>query len=427
MTDPSARALQHVLVGQREVANVPDIPPETPVCAIERVGIVGTGLMGSGIALACLNAGLPVIMIDQAEEARTRALATIGKALDRDVAKGRVTADQARQRLAGLSIHSDLGALASADLVVEAVYENLEVKRSVFADLERVAAPRAILATNSSTLDIDAIGSVLRDPSRFVGLHFFSPANVMKLLEIVRGDRTGATTLATAMRFAKTIGKVGVVARSCDGFIGNRMFEEYLRQAYFLLEEGASPARIDGALEAWGMAMGPLKVMDLAGQDIGWAIRKRRMIEQPDRPYSRIPDLICEQGRFGQKTGAGFYLYPEGRTAMPDPRIDALIQDHAAGSGIARREIDDAEIVDRCVLALANEGAKILAEGIAARPVDIDMVWVFGYGFPQTRGGPMYHAREQGAGSIRERITRFSRGSHGWAWNPEYWPEPAAL
>jgi 3-hydroxyacyl-CoA dehydrogenase len=282
--------------------------------------------------------------------------------------------------------------------------------------MDENADPEAILASNTSTLDLDRIAAVTRRPERVVGLHFFSPANVMKLLEIVRGARTAPAVLASAAAFGKAIGKVAVVAGVCDGFIGNRMFEEYLRQAYYLLEEGALPAQVDAALERWGMAMGPLRVMDLVGQDIGWSIRKRRAVDQPDRPYSKLPDIICEMGRFGQKTGAGFYLYTDGRTASPDPVIDALIVAHSTALGVTRRSIDDQEIVDRCIYALVNEGARILEEGIAYRPVDVDMVTVFGYGFPADRGGPMFYANRCGITQVVRRMQQFAAGANGWTW-----------
>jgi 3-hydroxyacyl-CoA dehydrogenase len=253
-------------------------------------------------------------------------------------------------------------------------------------------------------------------PERVIGMHFFSPANIMRLLEVVRGARTAQAVLAVTLSFAKKIKKTAVVAGVCDGFIGNRIFEEYLRQAYFLLEEGALPEQIDGALERWGMAMGPFRVMDLAGQDIGWSIRKRRAIEQPDRPYSKIPDLVCEQRRFGQKTGSGFYRYPDARTPQVDPQISAMIVQYSAAIGIRRRIINEEEIVMRCVLAMTNEGARIVTEGIAYRPLDVDVVYLDGYGFPAERGGPMFFADRMGLPTVLEKCRQFSRGHQGWAW-----------
>jgi 3-hydroxyacyl-CoA dehydrogenase len=412
-----SRGLRHAFFGRRIAARVPGLEGVKPA-KIGHVAVIGGGLMGTGIALALLNSGLEVTLVEPRAEALDKARATITGTILRDVEKGRIEADVADARVAALTGAREIVAAAEADLLIEAVFEDMEVKRQVFEAMERVARPHAILASNTSTLDLDAIAGFTASPERVVGLHFFSPANVMKLLEVVRGARTAPETLATAMAFGRAIGKSPVAVGVCDGFVGNRMFEEYLRQAWFLLEEGALPAQLDGALKRWGMAMGPVAVMDLAGQDIGWSIRKRRAAEQPDRPYSRIPDLVCELGRFGQKTGAGFYRYPDGRTAEPDPEIDALILAESARLGIERREISDAEIVERCIYALINEGAKILGEGIAHRAVDTDVVYLDGYGFPGERGGPMYFADRVGLPSVLERIEQFAAGLQGWAWKP---------
>jgi 3-hydroxyacyl-CoA dehydrogenase len=392
----ASRGLRHVFLGQRELARLTEAPPAsapraaTPAAApIRSVAIIGAGRMGTGIAIALLNASLPVTLIEPHTPALTQAITTVRDTLERAVQKGRITTATAAQRLALLSTSARMDDIADADLIIEAVYESMELKRQVFAQMDGLAKPSAVFASNTSTLDLNAMAAVTAHPQRVLGLHFFSPAHVMKLLEIVRGEHTDAHTLWRARRFARDIGKVAVVCGVCDGFIGNRMYEEYKRQTYQLLEEGALPAQIDGALERFGMAMGPLKATDLSGQDIGWSTRKRRAIEQPDRPYSRIPDLLCEMGRFGQKTGAGFYLYADGRTPQVDPAIDALILRYCAQQGIQRRAICDEEIVERCVLALINEGARILGEGIASRALDVDMVYVFGYGFPAERGGPM--------------------------------------
>ncbi len=418
MNSESSRGLRHVFFGRREVARIPGLGPMPPAQPIRRVAVVGGGLMGTGITITLLNAGLEVQLVEMREEALAKSRTTIRQTIQRDADKGRITQAEADRRLAALQSGGDIAAVAAADLVIEAVYESMDVKREVFAQLDLHASPSAILASNTSTLDLDQIAATTARPQRVVGLHFFSPANIMKLLEIVRGAKTAPEVLASAAAFGKAIGKVGVVSGVCDGFIGNRMFEEYLRQAYYLLEEGALPAQIDGALERWGMAMGPLRVMDLVGQDIGWSIRKRRTIDQPDRPYSTIPDRICEMGRFGQKSGAGFYRYADGRTATPDPEIDALIIAHSAANGIVRRAIDDVEIVDRCIYALVNEGALILEEGIAYRPVDVDMVSVFGYGFPADRGGPMFYAGRVGHARVVARMREFAAGIHGWTWRP---------
>jgi 3-hydroxyacyl-CoA dehydrogenase len=418
MLSEASLGLRHAFLGERTVAKIPNLAKDIRPRPIASAAVIGAGTMGAGIATAILNAGLPVLMIEQKPDALERGAGYVKKTIEADVAKGRIDAETAQARLALLSTSLHLADAGQADIVIEAVFEDAEVKRQVFTALDAIAKPGAILASNTSTLDLNAIAAATKRPGDVVGAHFFSPANIMKLLEIVRGDETSPQVLTTALAFAKTIGKVGVVAGVCNGFIGNRMFEEYLRQAYLLLEEGALPVQVDGALERWGMAMGPLKVMDLVGQDIGLSIRKRRAIEQPDRPYSRLPDMICEMGRFGQKTGAGYYQYPDSRTAAPDPQIDALIMEHSKALGLTRRAIPDDEIVARCVLALVNEGAKILGEGIAYRAVDIDIVYIQGYGFPRTRGGPMFYADRLGLPSVLAQVKAFAEGHEGWAWAP---------
>jgi 3-hydroxyacyl-CoA dehydrogenase len=418
MASPGSQARRHAFFGERTVARIPGLSRDVAARPIAAVGIVGAGLMGTGIAIALLNADLPVILTDTRADALDNARAVITRTIHRDVDKGRLNAAAAEARIAGLTTAASLDALANADLVIEAVLETMEVKRSVFTALDRIVRPDAILASNTSTLDLDAIARDTAIPARVIGLHFFSPANIMRLLEVVRGAQTAPDVLASAMRFSRAIGKIGVVAGVCDGFIGNRMFEEYLRQAWFLLEEGALPAQIDRALEAWGMAMGPCRTMDLAGQDIGWSIRQRRALEAPDRPYSQIPDLICERGWFGQKAGRGFYRYADGRTAQVDAEVDAIIVAHSAKIGLERRAIADDEIVSRCVFALANEGARIVGEGIAYRPVDVDIVYLAGYGFPGDRGGPMFHADCVGLRAMLASIQDYARGRHGWAWAP---------
>ncbi len=417
-TTEAARALQHAFFGERKVSRIPGMGREVKARPIAKVGIVGGGLMGTGIAIALLNAGLSVIVVETRHEAREKSWDAASKAILRDAAKGRIAEAVADARIAALTMAEGLGVLGDVDLVIEAVFEDLAAKEQVFTALDRIVRSDTILASNTSTLDLDAIAAFVADPSRVVGLHFFSPANIMRLLEIVRGAATAPDVLATAMAFAKRVGKVGVVSGVCDGFIGNRLFEEYLRLAYFLLEEGALPQEVDGAMERWGMAMGPLRVLDLAGQDIGWAIRKRRAVEQPDRPYSGIPDRICELGRFGQKVGKGVYEYPDGRTAVPDPAIDRLIVDYSQEIGVERRAIEDAEIVDRCLLALINEGARIVGEGIAYRPVDVDMIYLNGYGFARERGGPMFQADEIGLATVLEKIRALAGGRNGWVWEP---------
>jgi 3-hydroxyacyl-CoA dehydrogenase len=417
MASEASRGLRHVFFSQRLAARLPDNLKAQPQ-PIKSVTVVGGGLMGTGIAIALLNAGLRVNLVEARAEALEKVPAAIQAAIRRDVDKGRLSQEAALKRIALFSAVRNLRAASDAQLFIEAVYEDMSAKTDVFRALDEFAPPNAILASNTSTLDLNAIAAVTTRPADVMGLHFFSPANIMRLLEIVRGAETSPTTLATAMSFSKRIGKIGVVAGVCDGFIGNRLFEEYLRQAYFLLEEGALPQQIDAALQSFGLAMGPFRTMDLAGQDIGWSVRKRRAVEQPNRPYSAIPDLVCELGRFGQKTKAGFYLYPDGRTPQVDPSIDALVLAESARLGVVRRTISDEEIVSRCMLALVNEGAKVVAEGIAYRPADVDIVYVHGYGFPAERGGPMFYADQRGLASVLETIRRFAASRNGWAWEP---------
>jgi len=314
---------------------------------------------------------------------------------------------------------SNLGDVANADIVIEAVFERMDVKQDLFRKLDAIVKQGAILATNTSTLDVDQIAAATGRATDVVGTHFFSPANVMRLLEVVRGKRTAKDVLATTMRLGKRLKKVAVVSGVCDGFIGNRMLEKYTQQAYFLLDEGASPEQVDGALQRWGMAMGPFTMYDMAGNDIGWEIRKRRYQERPDFVYSRLPDRVCELGRFGQKTGKGFYKYePGSRKPLPDPEVQDIIEKYRSEIGVKPRPISDEEIVERCMYALANEGARILEEGIALRASDIDMVYLTGYGFPPYRGGPMFYADSVGLQKVLEAIRKFQNGYQGAQWQP---------
>ena len=414
---PESVALRHAFFSERAVGRIAGVADEASP-KIGAVGIVGAGTMGIGITLAMLAAGLSVTLVEPRASVRDSARERIRRIIDTDLAKGRIDVDMATRRKEHLAIAEGPTALGSTELVVEAVFEDMAVKRQVLSEIEQVVGSECILASNTSTLNLDSLADALRRPERLVGMHFFSPAHIMRLVEVVQGRKTSRPVLVAAMRLVKRLEKIGVVCGVCDGFIGNRMFEEYLRQAYFLLEEGALPNQIDRALEAWGMAMGPLRTMDLAGQDIGFSIRQRRAVEQPDRPYSRIPDLIVEMGRLGQKSGYGFYAYPDSRKAVIDPVVDALVEEHSAAIGVKRRSISDDEIVERCVFALVNEGAKILHDGIARRPLDIDIVYLHGYGFPATRGGPMFHADRLGLGQVYARICDLARGRHGWAWTP---------
>ncbi|WLE59659.1 enoyl-CoA hydratase/isomerase family protein [Burkholderia plantarii] len=414
---PESRALRHAFFAERAASKIPDVPADTPVREIRQVAVIGAGTMGGGIAMNFVNAGLPVVLLETKQEALDRGLATIRKNYEAQVRKGKLTAEKLEARLALITPTLSYDGLKSADLIIEAVFEELGVKEQVFRRLDEVAKPGAILASNTSTLDVDRIAAFTQRPQDVVGMHFFSPANVMKLLEVVRGAKTAKDVLATVMQVARKIRKTAVVSGVCDGFIGNRMVEQYLRQALFMLEEGALPAQVDRAIEAFGFAMGPFRMSDLAGNDIGWAIRKRRYVEQPDLHYSKIADRLCELGRFGQKTGGGWYDYQPGeRRAKPSKLVDEMVLAYSKEAGIERRAIGDDEIVERLVYALVNEGAKILEEGIASKASDIDMVYLTGYGFPLWRGGPMLHADLVGLYNVERAMRRHAAGANGDAW-----------
>jgi 3-hydroxyacyl-CoA dehydrogenase len=414
-----SKALRHAFFAERAAGKVPDIPADTPVRDIRSAAVVGAGTMGGGIAMALANAGIPVTILETKQDALDNGLATIRRNYENTVKKGKLDLVKAEQRLALVGGTLDYADIARADIVIEAVFEDMDVKASVFRQLDATMKPGAILASNTSTLDLDRIAAFTARPQDVVGLHFFSPANVMKLLEIVRGAATGKDVVATALAFAKKIKKTGVVSGVCDGFIGNRMVEQYIRQAGFLLDEGALPQQVDRAIEAFGFAMGPFRMGDLAGNDVGWYIRKRRAVESPEIRYSKTADLLCEQGRLGQKTGAGWYDYlPGDRTPQPSALVDDMIVRHSQELGIARRAISDEEIVERLVYALVNEGARILEEGIALRASDIDMVYLSGYGFPLFRGGPMFYADTVGLAHVLAAIDNYARGYHGEAWTP---------
>ena len=419
MLTPECRALRHLFVAQRAASKIEDVPSGTPTRDVSQVAIIGAGTMGGGIAMNFLNAGIPVKMLEMKQEALDRGIATIRKNYEAQVAKGKLKSDVYDKRMALLSTTLSYDDIAQADLVIEAVFEEIGVKETVFKKLDAVMKAGAILASNTSTLDVNQIASFTKRPQDVVGMHFFSPANVMKLLEVVRGARTAKDVMATVMAVAKKIKKTAVVSGVCDGFIGNRMIEQYSRQAGFLLEEGCTPAQVDRAIERFGFAMGPFRMSDLAGNDVGWYIRKRRYIEHPGMNYPRIADLICEQGRFGQKTRAGFYRYEKGRRdAIADPVVEQMIVDHRASLGIKARRLSDDEIVHRLVFALVNEGAKILEEGIALRAVDIDIVYLTGYGFPNWRGGPMFYADTVGLKQVVARIEEFGAKHGADLWTP---------
>lgn len=413
MLTPECRALRHVFMAERAASKIADVPDDTPRRPITRVAVIGAGTMGGGISMNFLNAGIPVTILETKQEALDRGLATIRKNYEAQVSKGKLKADKYEQRMKLLTPTLSYADIKDADLVIEAVFEEMGVKQTVFKKLDEVMKPGAILASNTSTLDLNQIASFTRRPQDVVGLHFFSPANVMKLLEVVRGEKTAKDVLATVMTMAKTIKKTAVVSGVCDGFIGNRMVEQYSRQAGFLLEEGCTPAQVDKAIERFGFAMGPFRMSDLAGNDIGWAIRKRRYVEKPDMRYSKTADLLCEMGRYGQKTGAGWYDYKPGkRDAIPSQLVLEMIEAHRKEQGIAVRKISDEEIVQRLVYALVNEAARILEDGIAAKASDIDMVYLTGYGFPLWRGGPMQYADTVGLFNVMQSMQRFAQNPH---------------
>ncbi len=424
MNTSECRALRHLFMAERAASKIPDIPSDTPRREIAKVAVIGAGTMGGGIAMNFLNAGIPVTIMEMKQEALDRGIATIRKNYEAQVKKGKLKQDKYEQRMALLSTTLDYKELASADLVIEAVFEDMGVKQKVFETLDAVMKPGAILASNTSTLDVNQIAAFTKRPQDVVGLHFFSPANVMKLLEVVRGAQTGKDVMATVMAVAKKIKKTAVVSGVCDGFIGNRMIEQYSRQAGFLLDEGCTPQQVDKAIEKFGFAMGPFRMGDLAGNDIGWAIRKRRYVEKPDMKYSASADRLCELGRFGQKTGAGWYDYQAGkRDAVPSPVVATLIEEHRKALGLTPRKISDEEIVQRLVFSLVNEAAHLLEEGIAARASDIDMVYITGYGFPVFRGGPMQYANEFGLFNMVQAMKRFQQNPNDDA---RFW-EPAPL
>ncbi len=421
MWTPESRALRHIFMAQRAASKIPDVPADTAQRAIKSVAMIGAGTMGGGISMNFLNAGIPVKMLEMKQEALDRGVATIRKNYEAQVKKGKLKQDKYEQRMSLLSTTLSYDDLKDADMVIEAVFEEIGVKEAVFKELDRVMKPGAILASNTSTLDVNKIASFTKRPQDVVGLHFFSPANVMKLLEVVRGEKTAKDILATVMALAKKIKKTAVVSGVCDGFIGNRMIEQYGRQGGFLLDEGCTPAQVDKAIEKFGFAMGPFRMGDLAGNDIGWAIRKRRYLEKPDMKYSKTADLLCEKGRYGQKTGAGWYDYVAGkRDAIANAEVVKMIEDHRASLGIKPRKIADEEIVQRLVYSLVNEAAHILEDGIASKASDIDMVYLMGYGFPLWRGGPMNYADEVGLFNVVQAMHRFAKNplDDGKFWQP---------
>ncbi len=422
VTSDQAKAQRHVFFADRRAKKIKDVPKDTPTTVIESTAVIGCGTMGAGIAMTLANAGIPVTVLETSQQSLRKGLDAIHHTYSTTLSKGRLSQTGLDERMARIKPTLHYDDVHDVDIVIEAVYENLEAKRQVFQTLDRTCKPETILATNTSTLNINDLAAVTKRPNKVIGTHFFSPANVMRLMENVRGTETSRETIATVMQLSKRLGKVGVLVGVCDGFVGNRMLYAYRRQADFLLEEGALPVQIDKAIYDFGMPMGPFQMADLAGLDIGWQIRKHQAANRPAHlRYSPIADRICELGRFGQKTKAGWYRYePASRTPIVDPIIDKLISDVSAELGIVRRSIDDSTIISRCFYPLINEGAKILAEGVALQPSDIDVVWIYGYGFPAYLGGPMFWADRLGLATVYDAMKRLHE-EHG------EWLEPAPL
>jgi 3-hydroxyacyl-CoA dehydrogenase len=413
-----SKAQRHVFFAEREVSKIPDVPADTPTRPVNSVAILGAGTMGAGIAIACANAGLSVILLDREQGFVDKGLASIQQTFAGSVKRGKLTEAQAKERAGKIRGTTRYEDLADVDLVIEAVFEEMAIKKEVFGTLDRVCKKGAILATNTSTLDVNEIARATSRPEDVIGLHFFSPANIMRLLEIVRGSATSKTVINTSMKLGKTLDKIAVLVGVCHGFVGNRMLYPYRREALFLVEEGALPQQVDRAIQNFGFAMGPFAVSDLAGLDIGWRVRKAQGKPEGERYSGTLADRLCEAGHFGQKTGQGFYKYEGGRTPKPYPEMEQMILQASKELGITRRAISDEEIVERCIYAMINEGCRILEEGIALRASDIDVVWLNGYGFPGHRGGPMFYGDQiVGLRKVHDTVARF-REQHGKLWQP---------
>jgi 3-hydroxyacyl-CoA dehydrogenase len=407
LNSDQSRAQRHFFFAERQARKIPDVPRDTPQREIAGAAIIGAGTMGGGIAMNFANAGIPTVIVETSQEALDHGMATIRRNYERTAQKGRISNAEVEARMALLSPGLDLAEVAGADIVIEAVFENMDIKKELFTRLDAVAKPGAILATNTSTLDVNQIAAVTKRPEDVIGLHFFSPANVMRLLEVVRGEATATEVIATCMDLARRLGKVPVLAGVCHGFIGNRMLHAYFNQAYAMLYEGCQPQHVDKAIRDFGLKMGPFEMSDLAGLDVSWRIRKETGQTQP------IADRLCELGRFGQKTGAGYYRYKNAsRKPLHDREVAAIVEEEGLKLHEARRQIGPDEIVNRCVLALVNEGAKILEEGIALRASDIDVTYVHGYSFPVYRGGPMFWADLMGLDTVLEKIKGFHAAGH---------------
>ncbi|HET7343449.1 MAG TPA: 3-hydroxyacyl-CoA dehydrogenase NAD-binding domain-containing protein [Methylomirabilota bacterium] len=413
LTSPESKAQRYFFFAEREAAKIPDVPADTPVKDVKKAAVIGAGTMGGGIAMNFANAGIPVTVVEVAKEALDRGLGIVRKNYEATAAKGRLTAQDVEKRMGLISGSTDFNAIRDADIVIEAVFEEMPVKKEVFARLDGLAKPDAVLATNTSTLDVNEIASATKRPESVIGMHFFSPANVMRLLENVRGARSSKTTVATAMTVGRRIAKVPVLVGVCYGFVGNRMLHQRGQQAEKLILEGALPHQVDKVLTDFGFPMGPFAMGDLAGLDVGWRIRKGRGVKSP------VADRICELGRFGQKTGSGYFKYEKGdRTPIPDPEVEKIIVDVATQQGITRRHISDEEILQRLLYPMVNEGAKILEEKIAIRASDIDVIWVYGYGWPVYRGGPMFWASQIGVRAVRDTMLEFQKATGDAFWAP---------
>src|SRR5215472_12021664 len=415
---PQSKALIHVFFAEREVAKIPGMPKDAPLIPVRSAAVVGAGTMGGGIAMVLANAGIPVLLKEVDQACLDRGMAAIEKNYATSVKRGRFTQQFVEERLKLIQPTLSFDAFAEVDLVIEAVFEGMALKKEVFGQLDKICKPGAVLASNTSTLNIDEIASATSRPQFVIGTHFFSPANVMRLLEIVRGKATSKEVIATCMQLSRPLGKVGVLVGNCRGFVGNRMFHPYVRESVFLVEEGAAVAEVDSALTDFGMALGPLAVGDLAGLDVGWRIRKEhRHLEKPGVRQPFAGDRLCEMGRFGQKTGGGWYKYDEHRQPAFDPEVAALVKKWAAENSVRQRTISREEIVDRCIYALVNEGARILEDGSALRAVDIDIIYINGYGFPAYRGGPMWYADTVGLKKVYDRVLEFQQ-QQGELWEP---------
>jgi len=414
-----SKGLMNLFFGERTCTKIPDVPRDTPTQNIASAAVLGAGTMGGGITMNFVNVGIPVTILEMSQEALDRGLEIIRANYANTVKKGRLSQDKMDKRMSLITPTLSYDDIANADIVVEAVFEEMDIKKEVFRKLDDIMKPDAILATNTSTLDVDEIAAVTERPEMVIGTHFFSPANVMRLLEVVRGAHTKKEVIATVMQLGKTIKKVPVLVGVCDGFVGNRMLARYSKQAYQMVLEGALPQDVDKAVFDFGLAMGPFAMGDLAGLDVGWRIRKRRATENAAiKDDAGIDDQICEMGRFGQKTNAGWYKYePGSRVPIPDPEIEQLITRYCEERQIQRRPIDEQEIIERCIYALVNEGAKILEEGMALRASDIDVIYANGYGFPRYRAGPMLYADMVGLGKVYKAVCGYHK-QYGEIWEP---------